>query len=303
MDAASSTAFSEFISHSITRMDQQQESISSTGHALQALVNQVSEHSQQLQQLFAPTTPAPPTVSPPPLEQRDISEPRLPVPQTYSGEADFCRAFLNKCSLHFTLQPRTFEREESKVAFVLTLLTGRAALWGTAVWENRDPCCSSFTALAAEMRRVFDRAVAGKEAARKLTALKQGNRTVADYTIEFRTLAAECRWNEEAQWDVFLHGLADRVHREIYTLDLPTTFNGLVELALRVDSRLRRVEAMKESGERYSGLQASPADAVSPVFDPEPMQVGRARLSREERERRRSLGLCLYCGASGHLIR
>lgn len=60
---------------------------------------------------------------------------------------------------------------------------------------------------------MFDRAVVGKEAARRLTAFKQGNRTVADYTIEFRTLAAECRWNEEAQWDIFLHGLADRIHR------------------------------------------------------------------------------------------
>ncbi|KAI2646233.1 Transposon Tf2-6 polyprotein [Labeo rohita] len=30
------------------------------------------------------------------------------------------------------------------------------------------------------------------------------------------------------------------------------------------------------------------------------MQVGRARLSREEKERRRSQGLCLYCGAGGH---
>lgn len=78
MDAASSAAFTEFINHSITRMDQQQESISSTRRAVQALVTQVSELSQQLQQLRAPTAPAPPTVSPPPSEQRDISEPRLP---------------------------------------------------------------------------------------------------------------------------------------------------------------------------------------------------------------------------------
>ncbi len=38
--------------------------------------------------------------------------------------------------MHFALQPRTFNREESKVAFVLTLLSGKAALWGTAVWEK-----------------------------------------------------------------------------------------------------------------------------------------------------------------------
>ncbi len=85
-----------------------------------------------------------------------------------------------------------------------------------------------------EMKRVFDRAVAGREAARILADLRQGERSVSDYSIEFRTLAAECRWNEEAQWDMFLHGLADRVQKEIYVLDLPTTLNGLIDLALRV---------------------------------------------------------------------
>lgn len=58
------------------------------------------------------------------------------------------------------------------------------------------------------MKRVFDRAVVGHEAARMLAELRQENRTVSDYSIEFRTLAAECRWNEEAQWEMFLRGLA-----------------------------------------------------------------------------------------------
>ncbi|ROK35585.1 hypothetical protein DPX16_17328 [Anabarilius grahami] len=41
MDAASSAAFTEFINHSIARMNQQQESFSSTGSAVQALVTQI----------------------------------------------------------------------------------------------------------------------------------------------------------------------------------------------------------------------------------------------------------------------
>ncbi len=71
--------------------------------------------------------------APPPPEPENQPEPRLPTPEGYSGDPDFCRAFLTRCSMHFALQPRTFNREESKVAFVLTLLSGKAALWGTAV--------------------------------------------------------------------------------------------------------------------------------------------------------------------------
>ncbi len=207
--------------------------------------------------------------------------------------------------MHFALQPRTFNREESKVAFVLTLLSGKAALWGTAVWENQDNCCSSFLALSTEMRRVFDRAVAGRETARLLADLRQGDGSVSDYSIQFRTLAAECHWNEEAQWDMFLHGLADRVQREIYILDLPRSLNGLVELALRVDARLNRVTQRARSNRLQYPTEdprTNGGNAVSPVFDHEPMQVGRARLSREERERRRSQGLCLYCGKAGHFL-
>jgi len=188
---------------------------------------------------------------------------------------------------------------------VLTLLTGRAALWGTAVWENQDLCCASFQALSAEMRRVFDQAVAGKDAARLLADLRQGDRSVADYSIEFRTLAAECNWNEEARWDMFLHGLADRVQKEIYILDLPQSLNGLIDLALRVDARLDRVERYTRPDRRLRGTKSrwtSEGDTVGPVVDHEPMQVERARLSREERERRRSRGLCLYCGGTGHFI-
>ncbi len=55
-----------------------------------------------------------------------------------------------------------------------------------------------------ELKKVFDRrGDLGREAARELAELRQGNRSVTDYSIEFRTLAAECKWNYEAQWDMF----------------------------------------------------------------------------------------------------
>ncbi|KAL0185787.1 hypothetical protein M9458_017457, partial [Cirrhinus mrigala] len=181
----------ELLSVNNARMDQQEEHLLNTGRAVQALVAQVSELTSQLQQLRSPAAPPTP-LSPPPLTNTEhLPEPRLPTPELYAGEPKLCRAFLTKCSMFFSLQPRTFATESSKVALVLTLLSGRAALWGTAVWENQHPCCSSFLALSEEMKRVFDRAVVGREAARMLTDLRQGNRSVSDYSIEFRTLAAD----------------------------------------------------------------------------------------------------------------
>ncbi|KAL0159846.1 hypothetical protein M9458_043571, partial [Cirrhinus mrigala] len=171
--------------------------------------------------------------------------------------------------------PVTFASEPSKEALVLTLLSGRAAQWGTAVWENQHPCCASFQLLSEEMRRVFDRAVLGREAASVLADLRQGDRNVSDYSIEFRTLAAECKWNEAAQWDMFLHGLADRVQKKIFTLELPADLDGLISLALRVDSRLQRRDQLTRPSS-LSELPVHPVHAVSntvsPVLDHEPMQ-------------------------------
>ncbi len=129
-----------------------------TGRAVQALVAQVSELTTQFQLLRSPAAPPTPPILPVPGNNNPQHESRLPTPEVYAGDPNLCRAFLTKCSLFFSLQPQTFATEASKVALVLTLLSGKAALWGTAVWENCHPCCSSFRSLSQEMRRVFDRA-------------------------------------------------------------------------------------------------------------------------------------------------
>ncbi|KAI2645965.1 Transposon Tf2-6 polyprotein [Labeo rohita] len=139
MDSVNAPTLQDILSVNNARMDRQDEQMLATGRAVQALVAQVSELTNQLQQLRSPAAPSP---SPPPP----------PIPDSHNG-----------------------------------------------------------------------------------------NRTVSDYSIEFRTLAAESKWNEAAQWDMFLHGLADRIQREIFTLELPEDLDGLISLVLRVDSRLSTV--------------------------------------------------------------
>ncbi len=302
MDSAETRGLQELLAGNNVRMNLQEENMLNTGRAVQALVAQVSELTTQVQLLRSPAAPPTPPSFSIPGNHSPQHEPRLPAPEMYAGDPNLCRAFLTKCSQFFSLQPLTFATEVSRVALVLTLLSGRAALWGTAVWENRHPCCSSFHSLSQEMRRVFDRALVGREAARMLANLRQGEQSVSDYSIQFRTLAAECEWNEKAQWDMFLHGLADRIHQEIDVVELPLGLDELVDLALRVDARLqqRDLRGRRKLTPRYPFFDTG--DTVGHSSVDEPMQVGRARLSREERDRRRTRGLCLYCGAAGHFL-
>lgn len=179
-----------------------------------------------------------------------------------------------KCSLYISLQPSSFPTKETKVAFLINLLTGKAALRGTTAWEKKLPCCQSFKSFSEELRTVFDQAASGRKASRRLAELRHGDHSVADYSIDFRTLVAECGLNTEAQWDMFFHGLADHIKDKIYALQLPKTLDILINLAMRVDNHLQRRGIHKGFRSQTCFLEATPPDP-----EPEPMQVGRFRLS------------------------
>ncbi len=110
--------------------------------------------------------------------------------------------------------------------------------WGTAMWDGEQTCSESFEAFSEELRKVFDHSARGIEVARALSVLRQGEQSVSVYSIEFRTLAASCSSNEKALWDHFLHGLAEHVKDEIYSLELPAGLDGLIDLAIWVDDRI-----------------------------------------------------------------
>ena len=59
-----------------------------------------------------------------------------------------------------------------------------------------------------------------------------------------------------------------------------------------------------ESSREFHHAQTTASDPRSPVGSPsdEPMQLGRTRLSPEERHRRRIEGRCIYCAQLGHFI-
>ncbi len=102
------------------------------------------------------------------------------------------------------------------MAFVITLLMDEQLLWGTTDVGTEAPLLFFIPVL-----------LRGTQEGVRSGCIWQGGGTgiglsyvkeidsVMDYSIEFRTLAAECKWNYEAQWDMFRHGLADRIINEL----------------------------------------------------------------------------------------
>ncbi|KAL6463648.1 hypothetical protein MHYP_G00280390 [Metynnis hypsauchen] len=161
-------------------------------------------------------------------------------PERYAGDPETCRGFLLQCSLVFEQQPSRFPTERSKVAYMISLLTGRALAWATSLWERASPDTASGESFMRAMRTAFHNPRGGREAAPRLLALSQGTCSVADYAIEFRTLAAESGWNEEALMAVFQQGLNGRLKDELTTRELPSTLEGLYDVALMLLDQYRK---------------------------------------------------------------
>ncbi|KAK3561329.1 hypothetical protein QTP86_030628 [Hemibagrus guttatus] len=141
----------------------------------------------------------------------------------------------------------------------------------------------------------------GKDISLQLMELRQGSDSAVDYAIKFRTLAAQSGWNDVALWAVFCEGLSPALQTELACREDATSLSQHVATAIRLDNLLRQHRA----GARPSVLSRPRLhpDYPRPREEaPEPMQLGRSRLTEQEHQRRIQMRLCYYCGGSGHLI-
>uniref|UniRef100_A0A3B4CC50 Gypsy retrotransposon integrase-like protein 1 n=1 Tax=Pygocentrus nattereri TaxID=42514 RepID=A0A3B4CC50_PYGNA len=180
-------------------------------------------------------------------------------PEPYDGNPNKCSGFILQCSVYFSNSPPS--TDQSKIAFIISCLTGKALDWATASWSFLQTL--SYSDFLCQLRLVFDHAHEGQSCGEQLLSLQQGSSSVSEYALRFRTLAAGSGWNEPALLTVFRDGLNSRVQSELACKDDGLKLDQLISLSL--------------------------------------MSCDRTRLTPEERQRRFLNHLCLYCGGSGHV--
>ncbi|KAL0183816.1 hypothetical protein M9458_019512, partial [Cirrhinus mrigala] len=229
-----------------------------------------------------PTSPAP-----------SVASPRLAYPDKFDGSPAKCKGFLLQCSLFVTQQPALYPTEESRIAFVCSLLTGKALDWATAVWDLNRPTFPSFELFLRRFKEVFDYPEGGEGAGEQILTLRQGKTTAAEFALTFRTLAAQTGWPDEPLKLYFRKGLNHELQAELACRDEGKSLDELINLAIRIDNLIRSRRPTKDIPLQLS----TPAS----VPEHEAMQIAHTRLTAEEREQRQQLNLCLYCGKPGHM--
>ena len=228
-----------------------------------------------------------------------------------------------QCEFVFLEEPDAYREEDSRIRYVASLLSGKPLAWFLAAWEVGAPCMQNYNSFCSEFRSIFDHPTRALHAAGRLHHIRQGTRSVSEYAIDFRILAADSGFNDLALQVAFREGLSEGLKDELAVRDPPSSLDQLVRLTINIDHRLseRRRSHRQEASGRTSHPARTPA-VQEPYLPPhlrwspptpterpstnidveEPMQVNRTRLSLEERRRRRNQGLCVYCAREGHQI-
>ncbi|KAK3515335.1 hypothetical protein QTP70_017193 [Hemibagrus guttatus] len=135
---------------------------------------------------------------------------------------------------------------------------------------------------------------------------RSGNLSVAEYALQFRTLAAASGWNEQALITTYRQGLDPRVRLHLPVYEDSMGLEKFIQLSIRFATRMQLCFE-----EHQSQPAASTATAQSgPVGHPEPaddaMQLELSDVSSADRQwkrqRRLAQNCCFYCGGSGHFV-
>lgn len=116
----------------------------------------------------------------------------------------------------------------------------------------------SFDDFVGRFRTIFDHPDQAGNATGRLLAIHQGARSVAEYAVEFWTLAVDSGWNEPALQGVFCRGLNGQLWDALALRVRPRDLKVFIELTIELDKHVRerrQERAARPSTSRSSSLR------------------------------------------------
>ena len=172
-----------------------------------------------------------------------------------------------------------------------------------------------FPAFLEEFEATFGDTDPRRTSLTKLYSLHQGKRPVSVYAYEFRQFACDVQWGDQALCDHFCRSPRSDVKNLLLNFSETISLSQAIKQAVNCynhffELRQEEKETSKLSPFLHIKPMVQPRVAVrysltTSFNDPMPMEIDQARapLTIGERHYRRTNGICLYYGASTHLIR
>lgn len=221
------------------------------------------------------------------------------LPERFSGHRKDAKSFIQALERYFRF--RKAINEEDQASWGIQLLHPAGLTW----WEGlpqkvQDETSQSFSSFKEKFLKAFGDPHLERHAAFELFQLRQRPGDVVGYVDEFLRLRRSIQ-AENLLLNLFLYGLCPEPRNELDRRALNQTVDDAVEATLSIVPSVasyrptavdrRRTHVSNGHGDEESGRHKHAVASTS----------GPARLSDEEKQRRRTMNLCFVCGSADHL--
>lgn len=262
--------------------------------------------------------------------RNNAPEPKVAPPEYFSGQRNKLKNFITQTTLVVSSQPRRYQTERAKVLYAGSYLRDTAFQWFQPhlISENPPAFMDHFNLFCQELTKLFGDPDEKGTATRQLYALRQRG-SAAAYVTDFRRLTAVLGWDNDAMAAQFYRGLKDSVKDELARVGRPELLQDLIDMTIRIDTRLfertmekgvngplsfnpgRPIQQRPMMSPRYSTPYQPQVDK-KPAMPPQPFQLRgtnaatftrRGKITPDEYQRRVDQSLCLYCASPKHTVK
>ena len=142
--------------------------------------------------------------------QESIKEPKISLPTKFDGSRAHFRGFLNQARLVIQMHPTRYPTDASRVRLVGSLLSGIASSWFAPLLETNS-LLHNFEEFVKEFKACFGDTDGARTAINKIRTLRQDDQPASTYAANFRLIASDIPWDEQALMEQFRSGLRSDV--------------------------------------------------------------------------------------------
>jgi hypothetical protein len=250
---------------------------------------------------------------------------KLNLPESFDGNSTQLRRFLMQCEIYIKVK-QPDDGPVARILWAVGFFTGSAAVWAEAVVtdylgngesdrkESTKAVFEGWSEFKDELTKAFGDPNRTRTAEAQLKHLKQRT-SAAAYATEFRRIAVDVEWEDDALRSAFWEGLKDQVKRELILEDWKE-YEEFIDRAIAVDSRLYAYQLEKkgkiQSSWPMKGSGKSREKTSKPYYGPQPMDLDAVRTKQKKgqwkgkkpnKQRDVATVECYNCHKKGHYAR
>ena len=226
-------------------------------------------------------------------------------------------AFIKDCALYFRLNPSKFEDDDDKVMTAYSYLKGgTAGIWkDQQLGKHLDEATYDYVNLPTwkewvkEFKAAFTDENTKQNAKDKLYALRQGNKPLDEYNIEWNLVAGKAGYDITAKDEALLENYKRSINTSLLGKMLmlevvPTTLSSFQSKAAILDRHWRQAQKITNPNKNFSNSSNRSKSRFIPRRNDTSRSIEvNATLTNAQRDEYIRNGKCFHCAQTGHISR